>query len=173
MKEEQVVKDIRPHLHEGTLAPAGKYDWTCVFFGPPESTTQTANRSVQPFLHSSQQCHWACPGMSFPLIIAPLHWDLGPSQHMLPWAHPSPNPNGISTGSAVFAQRTAESPYTLQQAALSPQKSPFPWGDLDPIQYMVPWAHPRPQPKQHLDQFSHFWRAHYCDRPRQTTLLSR
>jgi len=27
---------------------------TC-FLGPPESTTQTASRSVQPFLHSSQQ----------------------------------------------------------------------------------------------------------------------
>jgi len=31
------------------------YDWTCVSFGPPESTTKTANRSVQPFLHISQQ----------------------------------------------------------------------------------------------------------------------
>ena len=40
---------------EGTLAVPGEYNWTCAFFGPPESTTQTANRSVQPFLHSSQQ----------------------------------------------------------------------------------------------------------------------
>jgi len=38
---------------------------------PSEATTQTANRSVQPFLHSSRQCRWACPGMTFPLIIAP------------------------------------------------------------------------------------------------------
>ena len=42
--------------HEGTLAQPGEYDWTCAStsFGQPESTTQTANRSVQPFLHSSQ-----------------------------------------------------------------------------------------------------------------------
>jgi len=38
--------------HEGTLALPGEYDWTCAFFGPLESTTETANGSVQPFLHS-------------------------------------------------------------------------------------------------------------------------
>ena len=37
----------------GTLAPPGKYDWTCASFGPPASTAQIGNRSVQPFLHSS------------------------------------------------------------------------------------------------------------------------
>jgi len=38
---------------------------------------------------------------------------------MLPWAHPTyvQIPNGVSIGSAVFAQFTAESHYTLQQAA--------------------------------------------------------
>jgi len=35
------------------------------------------------------------------------------------WAH---NPNGISIGSAVFAQMTVEYPYTLQWDAPSPQK---------------------------------------------------
>jgi len=29
---------------------------------------------------------------------------------------------------------------------------------------MVPWAHPSPHTKQHLDRFSHFCRAHYCGR---------
>jgi len=29
-------------------------------------------------------------------------------------------------------------------------------GDLDPIQYMVPWAHQSLQPKRHLDRFSVF-----------------
>jgi len=29
---------------------------------------------------------------------------------------------------------------------------------------MVPWAHPSPQPKWHLDRFSHFCRAHNRDR---------
>ena len=41
--------------HEGTLAPPAEYNWTCASFGPPGSTTQMANRPVQPFLHSSQQ----------------------------------------------------------------------------------------------------------------------
>jgi len=38
-----------------TLALPGEYDWTRASFGPPESTTQTANQLVQPFPHSSQQ----------------------------------------------------------------------------------------------------------------------
>jgi len=41
------------------------------------------------------------------------------------------NPNGKSIGLAVFAQLTAESPYTLQWASLSP-KLPLSIGDLDP-----------------------------------------
>jgi len=42
------------------------------------------------------------------------------------------NPNGISIGSAVFAQLTAEYPYTLQRAALSSLKIALPVEDLDP-----------------------------------------
>jgi len=40
-------------LSSGRLAPAVEYDCTCASFGPHESATKTANRSVQPFLHSS------------------------------------------------------------------------------------------------------------------------
>jgi len=43
-----------PHLIHGSLSP-------------PEPTAETASRSVQPFLHSSQQGRRAFPGMSFPL----------------------------------------------------------------------------------------------------------
>ena len=32
----------------------------------------------------------------------------------------------------------------------------------------IPWTHPSPQPKRHLDRFRHFCRAH--DRERQTVL---
>jgi len=39
--------------HEGTLATPGEYDWIYASFGPLESTTQTENRSVRPFLCSS------------------------------------------------------------------------------------------------------------------------
>jgi len=42
-------------FNKGTLAPAGKYDWTCASFNSLESTTDTANGSVQPFLHSLRQ----------------------------------------------------------------------------------------------------------------------
>jgi len=39
--------------------------------------------------------------------------------------------NGISIGSAVFAQLTAECRYTLQRAAPFPLKLILPMGDLD------------------------------------------
>jgi len=46
------------------------------------------------------------------------------------WAH---KPNGIFIGSAVFAQTTAECPYSLQwDAPFSPQNCPFPWGHRAP-----------------------------------------
>ena len=51
-------------------------------------------------------------------------WFPGPTQVL--------NPNGISIGSAVFAQVTAGCPYTLQWVPLSPSKLPLPMGDLDP-----------------------------------------
>jgi len=41
------------------------------------------------------------------------------------------NLNGISIGSAVFAQLTAERPYTLQRAAFLRSKLRLPMGDLD------------------------------------------
>jgi len=41
---------------------------------------------------------------------------------MLHWAYPSPYLNGISIGSAVYAQLTAEGSYILQWAATSPIK---------------------------------------------------
>jgi len=46
-----------------------------------------------------------------------------------------------------------------------PLKIAFAWGIWTPIQYMVPLAHPSPQQKRHLDQFSSFCKAHNRDRP--------
>jgi len=51
-------------------------------------------------------------------------------------------------------------------------------GDVHLHPHIVPWAHPSPHPKRHLDGFSRFCRNRHCDRPtvrqtdRQTTLLS-
>jgi len=96
----------------------------CASFGPPESTTQTANRSVQPFLHSSQQSvpilyngRPFSPNFPFPrgMWTPPSNtWFLGPLQ-----AH---KPNGISISSAVFAQMSTEFPCTLQWDAPFPLK---------------------------------------------------
>ena len=52
------------------------------------------------------------------------------------------NPNGISIVSAVFAQGTAECPYTLQWDALTPSKLPLPirgiWTPLSNTWFLVP-----------------------------------
>jgi len=78
----------------------------------PESKSQTASQSVQPFLHSSQQSVPIVPtmGRCFPsLEVASAHggskpsfntwfntWFLGPTQVL--------NPNGISINSALFSR---------------------------------------------------------------------
>ena len=106
------VASVHPHLIHVSL-------------GPAESKSQAASRSVQPFLHSSRQrLAMLYNGLPvFPLNIALSHggywppsntWFLGPVRAY--------NQNGISIGSAVFAQLTAECPYTLQWAAPSPSQ---------------------------------------------------
>jgi len=59
-----------------------------------------------------------------PVCTLPNTRFLGPTQFQ--------SPNGISIGSAVFAQLTAELPYTLQLAA-RPSKLSLSTGDLDSI----------------------------------------
>jgi len=148
----------------------------CFHLGPSESTTQTASPSVQPFLHGSRQCRRACLGISF--LPKKLHlcmeqsgrtsntWFLWPTRIF--------SPNCISSGSAVFAQLTAECPYTLQWAAPFPQNCPFP---CTSVQYLIPYAHPSPQPKtvsrlvQPLLQGSRCGRQTNRETDRLTTLL--
>jgi len=100
----------------------------------------------------------------FPFKIAPFHgseppfstWFHGPTQILIP--------NNISIGSAVFAQLTAECPYTLQWAALALLKIVPSLVWCGPHLIHGSFAHPSPQPKWHLDRLSHFCRADYCDR---------
>jgi len=49
---------------------------------------------------------------------------------------------------------------------LPPQNCPFLWEGAICGPYLIhgSFGPPSPQPKRHLDQFSHFCRAHYCDR---------
>jgi len=73
--------------------------------GPPESTTQTAYRWVQPFLQGSRQhpyiLQWAAPSLKIALTMEILTqyttWFLEPSR-----AH---SPNGIFNGPAVFCRQ--------------------------------------------------------------------
>jgi len=70
--------------------------------------------------------------------------------HMIPWAHPSPQPKRHLDQFSRFAQVTAECPYTLQWGALPPQNCPFSWGSGPHLIYGCP------QPKRHLDRCSRF-----------------
>jgi len=74
-------------VSSGTLATPGEYDWTHAFFAPPKSIMQMANRSVQPFLHSSRQILYnRCP---FPQNC-PFLWGIWTPSNTIPRAHPSP-----------------------------------------------------------------------------------
>jgi len=70
----------------------------------------------------------------------------------------APKPNGISIGSAVFAQLTAESPYTLQGAKIAHSHG-------DPHSAPPHLIHDGLS-KRYLDQFSRLCRCH--DRDWQT-----
>jgi len=62
---------------DGALAPPSEYDWTCASTAslcPPESITQTASRSVQPFCRVSL---YFTTGRPFPLKITTSHLTLG------------------------------------------------------------------------------------------------
>jgi len=72
------------------------------------------------------------------------------------WIH---NPNGKLIGSAVFAQITAECPYTLQCDAPFPPKIAPSHRGSGPHLIRFPGFTPSSQPKWHLDRFSHFCRT--------------
>jgi len=154
--------DSNASSHESILAPPGEYDWICASFGPLESTTQTANRSVKPFLHSSQQnVPIIYNGRPYPLEL-PLQmgdhgllcniWCFGPM-----WAH---NPNGTSNGSAMFAQMTAECTYTLQWFAYSPSKVPLPTSASGPRVICGSFGPPESGRQMTTWSFQPFCRAH-------------
>jgi len=91
---------------------------------------------------------------------APSSWGLGtqPIYSMVPWVHPTQHPKR-HLGSTVFAQLTAERPYSLQWAAPFPPKLSLSMGWLliwTPIYYMVLWTHPSPKLKRHPDRFIRF-----------------
>jgi len=89
---------------KGTLAPPGEYDGTRASIGPPESTIQMVNRSVQLFLHNSRQKDPVLTmGSSLPPKNASAHRGSGPPSNT--WFSGQP-----------------ECPYTLQWDAPSSLK---------------------------------------------------
>jgi len=71
--------------------------------------------------------------------------------------------NGMSFGSAVFAQCTVECPITLQWAAtFSLTNCSFPLGDWVPHLTHGTRTHPSHQPQWHLDLFSRFCTGPKC-----------
>jgi len=115
--------------HEGTLAPSSEYDSTCAYtFCTSKSTTQRANRSVQPFLHRSRQCRYTLQQATpTPFKITYLVGDLDPSNKKFLGFIRAHSPTGILSCSDVFAQMTAEYPCTLKWDASSlPSQLPLP-----------------------------------------------
>ena len=97
------------------LAPPGEYNWTRPSVRPPKSITQMANRSVQPFLHSSWQkvpiLYHGCP---FPPKLSLTTLDrvkIPPSNTWFLLPIRAHSPNDILISSAVFAQTTTVSLY--------------------------------------------------------------
>jgi len=74
-------------------------------------------------------------------------WFLGPIR-----VH---SPNSKSIGSAVSAQLTTESAYTLQWGPI-PSKLPLFTGTWTHMYDTIPWTHPSPQTKRHHFRFSRF-----------------
>jgi len=72
------------------------------------------------------------------------------------------NPDGISIDSAIFVQLSAECRWACPRHVFCvfPLKS-CPWhGAIRIPIYVIPLAHPSPQPKRHLRLFSCFCKAH-------------
>ena len=131
-------------------------------FGPRKSTTHTVSWSVQPFLHRLRLSVIGhvrtCP---FTVKIAPSDGGSGaPSNAWFLGSSQLSTPNSISI---VFAQLTADSPYTLQWAPLSPKNCPFSWGDLYPHLIHGYFGSPKSS-TQTASQSVKPCRAHYGDR---------
>jgi len=62
----------------------------------------------------------------------------------------------ISIGSAVFAQLTAEGPYTVQWVDPSLLKISHSHEVSGPHLTYFPWTHPNAHPRRHFDRFSRF-----------------
>jgi len=84
----------------------------------------------------------------------------GYTSNTIPWAHLRPQPKRhLDQFSRFCTDDRRASLYFTMGRPFSPSKLPLPMEDLDPhlIHGSLP---PSPQPKRHLDRFSHFCRSH-------------
>jgi len=100
--------------------------------GPPESTTETASRSIQPFLHSSRQSvvgHAGHVFYVFSLKSWPWHGAIRIPIYVIPLAHPSPQPKRhLRLFSCFCKAHLAVSLYFTMGRSFPPSNCPFPLG---------------------------------------------
>jgi len=70
-----------------------------------------------------------------------------------PSVHSSPQPKRQTDRFSCFVQLTAESPYIVCNGRPYLPNLSLPMGIWTSISDIIPWAHPSPQPKRHLDRF--------------------
>jgi len=107
------------------------------------------------FAQFTSGCCQACPPQNYPFA-----WDL--DLHLIHGSS-GPRDSASQTTSRLVQPSLHICPHSvpiLYIGATSPPLKIAPsYGDL------LLWAHVSPQPKEHHNRFSHFCRAHYCDRP--------
>jgi len=113
--------------HKSTLVPPGQYDWTCASFGPLESTTQTANRSVQPFCAAhGRKSPYFTAGAPIPQNCPFLRGSGLPSNTRFLVPIPAHNPHGTSIGSSVFARAKTHKAFEVPFGLYFTTVCPFP-----------------------------------------------
>ena len=80
---------------------------------------------------------------------------LNKTELVLPWAHQSPTPKRQIDQFSRFCTLCTASQWAPLSLKISPSHGGS--GPHDPIQFMIPWASPSPQPKWHHHWFSRFF----------------
>jgi len=114
----------------GTLALPGEYSWNCASFSPPKFTTQTTNRLVQPFLHSSCQkvlsLYFTTGTPSPPNLPLPMRWSEPPSHTWFLRPIRILSQNGISISIAFLHSSLHSVPILYNGLLFPPSKLPLP-----------------------------------------------
>jgi len=111
-------------------------------------TTQTASRSVQPFVTAHGSVVGHVQTMSFLLQIIPSHRDLDPFNTCFLGSTRVHDPNGISIGSAVFAQITSVCGRSCRGITFYHKIASSHEGSR-PQLIQDSWVHPSPRPKRY------------------------